>query len=399
MSKQENSGDKTERATPKRLRDARKRGEIPKSKDLTNTLGLAFTLVLLWFTFSSNLDRLSQMLSDSLTMVDVPFHLALKTIGFEAIKTFLTLSAIVLLPIAAIGLLLEFLQTGPIFSLQKLTPQLQKLSPVAGMKRMFSMDNFIELLKSIGKTAILFIVAWFVIRAFIYELVLMPENETITIIAAAKTLLFQLFLWTLGVFIIIMALDTSYQHYSFAKKMRMSLRDIKQEHKETEGDPQVKSQRKSMHKEFAEEGASEAARSATVLVVNPTHVAIAINYDKEECPVPTVAAKGEEEVAQSMRDAANEAHVPVLRNELLARTLLGNVSEGDVVPKDLFDVVAEVILWAMRTQESIDRTLGTTPAYTEQSPVPTPPGEDLTTYPDGYEPVADTSVAATEAPA
>jgi len=119
--------------------------------------------------------------------------------------------------------------------------------------------------------------------------------------------------------------------------------------------------------------------------VNPTHVAIAIHYDKQESPVPVVSAKGEDATAQQMRDAANENHVPVLRNERLARTLLANVDEGDVVPRELFDIVAEVILWASKTSAVVARETGQLPAYTELEEPPEPPGENLTSYPDGLD--------------
>lgn len=385
MSQEGDSGEKTENATPKRLRDARKKGDIPKSKDLSNTLGLAFTLTLLWMTFAFNLNLLTDMLSNSLAISNEPFDTTLKRLGGEAISVFMTISVIALLPVAIFGMIVEFLQTGPLFALEKVMPKLSNLSLTDGIKKMFSTDNMMEVIKAISKTIILFVIAYFVVQQFLGELMLIPGDQTITIVLALKTMLIKLLLWTLGIFLAIMALDFSYQHYSFAKKMRMSMSDIKQEHKDSEGDPTVKNQRKQMHQEMSQESSSEAARSATALVVNPTHVAIAIYYDKEESPVPVVSAKGEGATARQMRDAANENHVPVLRNERLARTLLANTEEGDVVPRALFDIVAEVILWANKTSAVVDRELGHLPAYSELEEPPEPPGENLTAYPDGFD--------------
>lgn len=382
MANQGDSGDKTEKATPKRLRDARKRGDVPKSKDVTNTLGLAFTLALFALVFGYGITRLASLLTHAISITDQPFEIALKGLATDAFEVLLALSAIVLLPIAAFGMLVEFLQSGPIFALDKVKPKLENLSPVSGVQRMFSMDNFVEVLKSIGKTAILFVILWFVVSFAFSELAWLPASESGVLVDAVRVLLIRLFGWTLGIFLLIMALDAAYQQHSFAKKMRMSIRDIRQEGKDSEGDPMVKGQRRQMHKEFAEESASDAARSATVLVVNPTHVAVAILYDKDTQPVPIVTAKAQDAVALAMRDAAAERHVPVVRNERLARTLLADVDEGDIIPRGMFDVVAEVILWATRTRALIDHHSDAALAMTTAEPPGPAPGEDLTDYPE-----------------
>jgi flagellar biosynthesis protein FlhB len=153
----------------------------------------------------------------------------------------------------------------------------------------------------------------------------------------------------------------------------MSLRDIKQESKEAEGDPHVKQQRKQSQQEWSQRNAQQAARQANVLVVNPTHVAIAIDYDRDTCPVPTISAKGEDHVARAMREAAEEAGVPIVRNVPLARDLLARGEVGELVPADLFDIVAEVILWAREVRQVLNG---------EADPVQraSAPGEDLTRY-------------------
>lgn len=380
MARQDDSGNKTEKATPKRLRDARKRGEVPKSRDLTGTLGLAFTLVLFALVLGDATERLAALLDDTLRYASGPFEERLASLGTAAVTAFLTLSALILVPVAAFGLLVEFLQTGPVLTFEKIRPKLSNLDPVGGVKRMFGLDNLVEVAKSIAKTAFLFVIAFLVVRSLIDRVVLLPAGEPLHLVAATAALALRLFGWTLGVFLVIMALDASYQQYSFAKRMKMSVRDIRQEHKDNEGDPQMKGQRKQMHREWAQEGATRAASDAAVLVVNPTHVAVAIAFDRERTPVPTVSAKGELETARAMREAANRAHVPVLRNERLARTLLADVEEGDPVPRELFDVVAEVILWATRTQGVVARQRG---ERVDDAPLPAPPGEDLTDYPLG----------------
>jgi flagellar biosynthesis protein FlhB len=187
--------------------------------------------------------------------------------------------------------------------------------------------------------------------------------------------------WTVAIFALVALLDAVWQQHSFIKKMRMSLRDIKQEMKESEGDPYVKMQRRRTQREWSQQSAAQAARTANVLVVNPTHVAIAIDYDREANPVPTIAAKGEDEVALAMREAAQEAGVPVVRNIPLARDLLERGEEGEIIPQDLFEIIAEVILWAREVRAELDalRREGDAPPARKRRIAP--PGEDLTHYP------------------
>jgi type III secretion protein U len=187
-----------------------------------------------------------------------------------------------------------------------------------------------------------------------------------------------------ALFALVAILDAAYQRWSFTKKMRMSMRDIKQEMKESEGDPYIKQHRRQAHQEWSQRNAQQAARNANVLVVNPTHVAIAIDYDSETSPVPTIAAKGEDHVARAMRKAAEEAGVPIVRNVPLARDLLARGEEGEIIPADLFDIIAEVILWAREVREQVQAQRDAD-AAARVSPSPrriAAPGEDLTHYPE-----------------
>ena len=382
MANDQNSGEKTEPATPKQLRDARKRGDIPKSKDLTGTLGLAFSMVLIIFAIGQSIEQLADLTIDALSVQQLPFEVLSQQLSQSAISTFLTVSALILLPIALFGLLVEFLQTGPILALEKVKPKLENLNPVAGIKKMFSMDNLVELIKSLVRTAILAVIAWFVIAGALGELMNLPVSEPGYVVAAIQSMLIRLFGWTLAVFLFIVAIDLAYQHHAYAKKMRMSIKDIKKEHKDNEGDPMLKGQRRQLQQEWSQESATNASRAASVLVVNPTHIAIAIRYDKEDTPIPTVTAKGQDENARAMRDAANDAHVPVIRNQQLARQLLADVEEGDPVPRELFDMVAEIILWAAQTREKLNPLkLWQVPNDNSQVKTLEAPGEDLSVYP------------------
>ena len=381
MAGDQDSASKTEKPTPRRLREARKKGDVAKSRDVTSTLCLAFALALATWLLGDSIERLTALTENVLRISDGSFDARLTALSEEALDTFLSLLALILLPIAAFGLLVEFMQTGPVFAPDKLKFKASNIDPVAGAGRVFSRDNVVELAKSIGKTVLVALVILLVVRAALDELVLLPANGLLHLLGMTQYLLLLVVAWTLALFVPFALVDVAWQKHSYIEKMKMSLRDVRDERKNTDGDPQVKNQRRQLHKEWSAQGATGAARAATVLVVNPTHVAIAIRFDQTDCPVPTVMAKGEEEQARDMREAADGASVPVLRNEHLARTLLADVAVGDPIPEALFDIVAEVILWATRTNAHLSHEKGDAPQPPVDAPIPPAPGEDLTAYP------------------
>jgi type III secretion protein U len=377
MADKNDGGDKTEKPTPKKLQDARKKGQVPKSKDLTSTVELAGWLGLVVMAGGWVGQQLAGLMQAALAAVGQPFETALLQVGGLAWQVGLALLAAVLLPAVAIGLVVEYLQAGPVFSGEKLKPKAEHLNPVEGIKRMFTMDNVVEVLKSMAKTALLLTIGLIIVRVLLGPSAALFQGDGVGAGAGLGLLLhegtLQLVAWTLVCFVLVALLDAAWQHHSFTKKMRMSLRDIRQEIKESEGDPHVKQQRQQAHQEWSQRNAQQAARQANVLVVNPTHVAVAIDYDRDTCPVPTVSAVGEDHVARAMREAAEEAGVPIVRNVPLARDLLARGEPGSLVPADLFDVVAEVILWAREVRETMARADGSAPKFAA-------PGEDLTRY-------------------
>lgn len=382
------SGEKTEKATPKSLRDARRKGDIPKSRDLGNFFSLAFALVALWQLMKYLPERFAQLFEAVFRTPSEPFHSVLREVSTESIEIFIIGSALILIPLSIAGLLVELIQTGPIMTFEKIKPKLSHLNPVEGFKKMFSADNIVEFAKSVVHTAALFLLGWLAIRSAIPDVALLPTAEPLAILEALQYMAIRLFGWTLVIFALVTAIDTGYQHYSFARKMKMSVRDIKEEYKQDEGDPLLKSHRRQLAQEWAQEGNTGAAEQASVLVVNPTHIAIALRYDKEETPVPIVTGRGEDHVALEMRDAAEDNDVPVLRNEQLARALLRQTDNGDVVPRELFDVVAEVILWAQTVNERLV-ALREAPSTVAEMPLRTAPGQDLTRYRDEQAPKSE----------
>lgn len=418
MADKNDGGDKTEKPTPKRLEDARKKGDVSKSREVSTTVGL-----IAWFAVGAGVlglatRRIHQLWESLFHQIGAGwssegFHGVLRAAGMQAVESLVLLAALLMLPVAAVGVLTEFLQAGPVLSFEKMKPKLDALNPVEGIKKMFSMDNLVELVKAVAKTALLFLIGWLVIRGAMPDMVnlgRMAGQPAQWVGELAWKLTTQLLGWTVAIFSLVALLDAGYQRFSYTKKLRMSMRDIKQEMKESEGDPYIKGQRKQLHHEWSQRNSQQAARNANVLVVNPTHVAIAIEYDRELCPVPTLSAKGEDDVALAMREAAAEAGVPVVRNIPLARDLLARGEEGEIIPQDLFEIIAEVILWARDARERIDEeraqygaVFGEGPPSASGAPSSEshmagrprpprgdrarakPPGEDLTRYPSSIE--------------
>jgi len=300
----------------------------------------------------------------------------LLAISSEALVVLLTLCAWAVLPIALFGLLSEFLQTGPVWALEKVSPKLNHLDPIAGIKRIFSLDSVVELLKSIVKILLLLVIACFTGLLFLPDAIKLVQSAPSSITTVIHSQTVTLVAWTMGLFSAVAMVDFSYQKYSHNKKMMMSLEDIKQEYKNSEGDPHIKQHRRQLAHEWAQENAEKQAREATVLLVNPTHVAIAIQYDKKQVPIPTITARGIDDNALAMRKAAQAAQVPVLKNIPLARKLLVETSNGDVIPSELFNIIAEIILWS----ESVRKALELNTHSLERKDAIEVPGEDLTFY-------------------
>jgi type III secretion YscU/HrpY family protein len=389
MADTDDSGDKTEQPTPKKLQDARKKGDISKSRDLTSTAGVLVILTLAAVALPWLGEQVAALVRASFDVMQEPFANAAPRLGRQALFTLLTVVVAVMVPMALVGVLVEFVQAGPVLSAEKLKPKAENLNPASGLKRMFSMNNLVELVKSICKTVVVAVIAWQAIKSVLPSLPLLVNGKPEAVGSALWHTSWTLLAWTVGAFVLVSAAGLAWQRYSYMKKMRMSMRDIRQEVKDMEGDPYLKHQRKQLQHEWAQQGANQAAGNAFALVVNPTHVAIAIDYDRERCPVPMVTAKGEDDDALDMRQVAQQSGVPVLGNVELARRLLTDAETGELVPAELFDIIAAVVLWAQDVRHELaclrdgqanadaDVDAG---QPRKARPRREPPGEDLTNY-------------------
>jgi type III secretion protein U len=354
MAEKNDGGDKTEKPTAKRLRDARKKGEVSKSKDVTSVVVLLAWAALGVVLCPMLVASFTEPLQLAVELVRRPSNYAMVSVGSASLRALVVVVLSLLGPVAAIGLLTEFAQAGPVLTLERMKFKLDHLNPAEGLKRMFSADNLFEVAKSLLKALLIVGLLWLVVASRFSDMTSLARGGPDGLLSAMGAMLRELFIEVAMVFVLVAGTDAAYQRFSFTKKMRMSRRDIRQELKDSEGDPYIRRQRKQLHQEWAGRTAVEAARSAAALVVNPTHIAIALDYDPELHPAPMVAAKGLGALAADMREAAESEGVPVVRNVQVARTLNVRGVVNDVVPQDMFAAVAEVIVWARRMREETE---------------------------------------------
>jgi type III secretion protein U len=358
MSDEQNSGDRTEEPTARRLADARKRGEVSKSREVGATAGLLAALAIGGLSLGWASNQFAGLVELAIASIDQPFEQAAAALARASAWALISIVLAVALPMAIIAVLADFLQIGPVFSAEPLSLKLERLDLVKGLKRMFSSDGLVELVKSILKTLVLATIAWLVVREMIARAGWFADSDAQAFGNALRVSTTHLLGWTVAIFSVVAIADVLYQRYAFRKRMRMTRSEIQREHKEDEGDPYIKRRRRELHQEWSERNALSAAQRANVLVMNPTHVAIALDYDPETTPVPMVSAKGEDMLALAMRDSAHDAGVPVLQDIGLARALLARAEIGVAVPDDLFDAVAQAIVWARSVRERASKITG-----------------------------------------
>ncbi len=348
----EKQSDQTEKPTPKRLKDAKKKGDVHRSQDLSRTL-----VLILWLLAFALLAE--YLINEVITLTRYLFS-TIHALSPEALIESLILSGktvfFAILPfilIAALaGFVVEWMQVGTIFSAKKLSPDFTNLNPAQGIKKLFSVEKLVDVIRSIIKTGLVIWCVYIVLFDALPDYFQLPDNPLQAMLASHwhSTLLICFFVAVAFLFVAI--LDVFYQRHVFIKKMMMSKRDIKQEHKESEGDPMVKSQRKQLHQEWSQQNTLSAVRNANVLVTNPTHFAVALYYEQGITDLPQVVAKGQDHMALHMREAAEAAGVPVMENIPLARGLFANVALEHYISADYFEVVAEVLRWAEEVKAS-----------------------------------------------
>ena len=348
-------GEKTEQPTEKRLRDARRKGQVAKSQDLTSALLLVTAAVIVGLVGSQIGLRLTNSMRDGLTRATTftgEFDRA-AAVGllWSAMQTLAMVLAPLLIALFAVSLLISYLQVGPIFSFEPVKPDLKKLNPAEGFKQKFLKPRpYIELVKMILKMAIAAVVIIAVIWSNLPDIIRLTTQNAERSVSFAASVVFQI-AWKVAVaFVILGVADRFLQKFLHLKEMRMSKQEVKEEYKETEGNPLYKSARRRLYLELSQQAMLAAIKKADVVVVNPTHVAVALKYDRLEMDAPIVVAKGAELMAAQIRKIAMEADVPMFRDVPLARALY-DIDTDSSIPEELYEAVAEVLRWVYQLAE------------------------------------------------
>lgn len=349
------SSQKSELPTPKRLRDARKKGQVCHSKDLSSAALLAATLAAIGFNWHWTRNVLQEMIVLPASFFNQPFEEALPAVAAGIAMKCVLIVLPVLGSVIVVGVAANYFQTGPLFAPQSLKPDLNRLNPGQKLKQMFSVKNLMELLKTILKIAILGYLVYTAIKGTIPAMLTLPYSGLPGVLTVLDAMLYQIAVLVVLAYATVAAADFFFQRQQYIKGLRMSKDEVKQEYKEMEGDPLIKSRRRHLHQELAQNNAIERVKKSTVLVTNPTHLAVAVYYNREETDLPVVYAKGEGWLAQRMVEAAKEAGVPIMQNVPLAHDLFDHGNLDQYIPSDLIEPVAEVLRWVQQVKQQAEQ--------------------------------------------
>ncbi|HBH17798.1 MAG TPA: flagellar biosynthesis protein FlhB, partial [Cyanobacteria bacterium UBA9579] len=320
------AGERTEKATPKRRSESRKKGQIPKSQDLSQGITLAVGVYLISILAPSIMTKFSNSATHLFSNLDPNQINNENFLGFFSPHLYLLFD--ILLPIMLVlmvaGIIVNLAQVGFFFSLEPLKPKLDKLSPIGmikGFKKFFELKSFVELIKSLIKMGIVAWISYSVINSHRTELLTLLGAELQQALALIGTIIIEMITQITIVLIIIGIVDQKYQIYEMEKSIKMTKEEIKDERKNAEGDPQIKSKIRSVQMQFAMQRMMSEVPTADVIITNPTHYSIALRYDTKIAPAPQVIAKGVDFVAFRIRDIAKHNGIPIVENKPLARTL------------------------------------------------------------------------------
>ncbi len=344
--------EKTEQPTSKKLRDAREKGQVAKSQEVASTAVVLAVFIYIWVGGRWILDSLLRMIAYSASLYSMEFMDAVDEMLVMALLTFALISLPLLVLVIAAGVAANLLQVGFLFATEPVKPDLEKLNPQKWFKKVFAVKNAVELVKSILKIVILFVIIKRLMEDSLHALLILPEAQPDDLVELLGNILIQVVLYCGAVFVLIAAVDYFFQKRQHIKELKMTKDEVKREYKEMEGDPHIKGKRRQLHQELIVSNTMANVRKSSVLVTNPTRLAVALLYDGEKTPLPVVTAKGEGLVARKMIEVAQEEGIPIMQNVPLARDLFDHAPVEQYIPGDLIEPVAEVLRWVQEMTSS-----------------------------------------------
>jgi type III secretion protein U len=346
--------EKTELPTHQRIRKAREDGQVAHSKDFTQTALVVALFGYMLANAQTLIEGFGEMMLMPTGVMGMEFDMAANALATGLLRKGLELLAPFLGIVIILGLLIEFTQTGVNISFKALKPSGKKLDVGANLKNMFSVKNLFEFVKSNIKIALLSIVVYGVLRSSLPALMTVPYGGLDAVGSAAGAMLMTMMVHvSLGYALVALA-DMIWQRHQYVKQLMMTKDEVKQEYKDNEGDPHIKHKRRELHKELLEDGEAANVKHASAVVTNPTHLAVALVYEKDLTPLPVVVAKGEGAHAKRIVKVARENGVPVLQDIPLARALMATAPLKQYIPSELIEPVAELLRLVRDMKEKED---------------------------------------------
>lgn len=344
--------EKTEEATDKKIEDARKDGNVPKSQEVGSFVTLVIALTMLFFMFGFINAKILELYKyyHSFIGTELTKNIIL-TIAIKSITTMLIMVLPVAISVAIGGVIAAVVQFGFIFSTKPITPDLKKLDPIKGLKNLLSLKKLIESLKTILKVAAVFLVAFYFLLKFTKE---SPHTIFFTILdqlAWLERKMLILIAIMLALFLVLSFIDLIFVRYNYFKDLRMSKQEVKDEYKQMEGDPQVKSRIRRMQMEMSQKRMMQEIPDADVVITNPTHYAVALRYDKTKEKAPIVLAKGTDLLALKIKEIAINHGIQIVENPPLARELFKSCDLNQMIPEKLYKAVAEVLAFVYQSSQ------------------------------------------------
>lgn len=338
--------EKTEQATGKRRDDFRSKGQVAQSKEVGTAALMTFS-TLLWVFYAryfwADLAEMVSVLLQMLARFEVT-SLSAVNLLYQMVALAGKLMAPVFLLTLVVGFLASFVQVGPLFTLKPFEPDISKFNIIKGMAKFVSKRSAVELVKSLAKVALIGFVAYKTVsNEFDVALTLVGLELSQTLIFLGQVA-FLVMAKTCGIMILLAVIDFAFARYEMEQKMKMTKQEVKEEFKDTEGDPYIKSRIRSLQQQMARKRMMAEVPKADVVITNPTHLSVAISYDRETMDAPTIIAKGADHMAFRIREIAKEHKVPILENKPVARALYRQ-EVGEQVPEEMFTAVAEILAY------------------------------------------------------
>lgn len=340
--------EKTEQPTAKKIREARAKGQVAKSTEVTSGVQLAVMLSYFMFEGGYLLDSFTALLDTTINAINLDLASALKQLGelFGAIVVRVAGGIAAMLIITTLVAIVA--QTGPLLAPEAIKPSLEKLNPLANAKQMFSMHSLFEFGKSIAKVGVLSLIFFYLIRQYAPTIQFLPLCSVACGLEISTQLLYWMWAVLIGFYVMVGIADFAFQRYNTNQQLMMSLEDIKQEYKNAEGDPHMKQKRKEVHREVQSGSLAANVAKSTAVVRNPTHIAVCLYFKPGETPLPRVIEIGHDHVALNIVALAEKAGIPVVENIATARALAALCEVGRYIPAELFDPVAHILRIAMK---------------------------------------------------